>query len=82
VLLERLAAEHRPAEGELAAFGDGPVEIAEAKAVGGLAIGVASNERERRGVDEDKRAHLIEAGADVIVADFGHPAPLLAYFGL
>ena len=80
MLLGRIVAEHHLTDGELAVFGDGRVEIEDAKAVGGIAIGVASNEREWRGVDEDKRAQLIEAGADAIIPDFRSPAALLAYF--
>ena len=37
---------------------------------GGIAIGVASNEAERRGIDEWKRSRLIQAGAHLIVPDF------------
>jgi hypothetical protein len=47
--------------------------------VAGLAIGVASNEAERRGVDLQKRALLIAAGADAIIPDFSVPADVLAY---
>jgi len=56
--------------GELIGFGDGFVEIEELAKVGGLAIGVASNEDTRRGVNQWKRERLIKAGADVIVADY------------
>jgi hypothetical protein len=47
-----------------------------------LAIGVASTEDERAGVDARKRALLIAAGADVIVPDFSQPVELLAYLWL
>jgi len=33
-------------------------------------VGVASNERERRGIDAWKRPRLIRAGADVIIGDY------------
>lgn len=55
---------------EVVGFGDGPVEIEEVKRIGGLAVGIASNEETRRGVNEKKRRRLIAAGADLIVADF------------
>jgi len=66
---------------QLLAFGDGFVEIEETKRVGGIAVGVASDEarlgdaacRSRQAshaIDEWKRARLIQAGADVIVPDF------------
>ncbi len=54
----------------LLAFGDGFVEIETCKEVGGIAIGVASDEVARRGVDEWKRERLIRAGADVIISDY------------
>ncbi len=56
----------------LLAFGDGPAEIAETKAVGGMAIGVASDEIEHGSgrIDACKRESLLAAGADAVVADF------------
>ena len=56
--------------GQLLTFGDGFVEIEETRKVGGIAVGVASDELHRRGVDEWKRERLIRAGADVIIPDF------------
>ena len=64
---------------QLLAFGDGFVEIEEAKRVGGIAVGVASDESRRRGVDAWKRERLIRAGADVIVPDFREQDVLLDY---
>lgn len=54
----------------LLGFGDGYVEIENVKAAGGIAVGVASNERERRGIDAWKRPRLVRAGADVIIGDY------------
>ena len=56
----------------LLAFGDGPVEIMETKAVGGIAIAVASDETEIGSgrFDPWKREILLAAGADAVVADF------------
>ena len=78
-LIGRLVAEHGLASGELAAVGDGRAEMLCARAVGGLAIGVASDEAGWPGVDVHKRTLLIEAGADVIIPNFNEPAALLAY---
>lgn len=58
------------AGGQIVGFGDGFVEIEEIKRVGGLAIGVASDEEQRQGVDPWKRQRLIGAGADIIVGDY------------
>jgi len=57
---------------ELLSFGDGVMETVEVKRVGGVAIGVASSEHgSGQGVvNETKRTTLIQAGADVIVADY------------
>lgn len=70
MIIEKIFAEHGLAGPELIAFGDGYVEIENTKEVGGVAVGVASNEAERRGVDEWKRNRLIEAGADLIIPDY------------
>lgn len=51
-------------------FGDGFVEIEEIKKVGGLAVGIASNEEARQGINTWKRERLARAGADWIVPDF------------
>ena len=79
VLIDRLTAEHRLAAGELAAFGDGRMEMLVARAAGGLAVGVASNEFERQGINEQKRGVLIAAGADAIIPDFSPAIALLDY---
>ena len=54
----------------LLAFGDGPVEISETKAVGGLAVAVASDEERPGQLDGWKRETLLAAGADAVIADF------------
>lgn len=55
---------------ELVGFGDGFVEIEDVAHVGGIAVGVASDEVNRCGVNAWKRNRLIEAGADIIVPDY------------
>lgn len=62
----------------LLGLGDGFVEIEEVKRVGGFAIGVASDEETRTGVNGWKRERLIRAGADVIVGDYREIDWLLA----
>ena len=80
--VDRILVQHRLAGRELITFGDGYVEIENTAAVGGLAIGVASNEAERQGLDAWKRQRLIEAGADIIIPDFREYEALLQYLGL
>ena len=66
----------------LLAIGDGFVEIENCKQVGGLAIGVASDEAARQGIDNWKRERLIRAGADIIIPDFTNiPAITNLLFG-
>lgn len=55
---------------EIIGMGDGFVEIEEVKRVGGLAVGVASNEETRTGINDWKRNRLIRAGADLIIGDY------------
>jgi phosphoglycolate phosphatase-like HAD superfamily hydrolase len=70
--MHALIEDHHIAGEELVAIGDGPVEIAETKAVGGLAIAVASDENKpgSRQFDEFKRRQLLDCGADIVVPDF------------
>lgn len=79
ILIERIIAENHLSGPEFVAFGDGFVEIEDAKQVGGIAVGVASDEANRAGIDEWKRNRLIEAGADLIVPDFQEHEALMAY---
>ncbi len=66
---------------ELVGFGDGYVEIQNTKEVGGIAVGVATDEAKREGVDAWKRNRLIIGGADIIIPDFREHGQLLAYLG-
>jgi len=79
-VIARLMREENISGSRLLSFGDGPVEIRETKAVGGVAIGVASDEENNgSGVpDRWKARQLSEAGADALIADFRDPDHLLA----
>ena len=79
-IIEQIMGEEQIEGRHLLAFGDGPVEIGFTKAVGGLAIGVASDE-ELNGshrIDLAKRKQLLAAGADVIIPDYAEVDALLA----
>ena len=70
-VMRNLLAETGTSGDELIGFGDGFVETENAKEVGGIAIGCATDEDHRSGRIEDwKRTRLIRAGADVIIADY------------
>jgi phosphoglycolate phosphatase-like HAD superfamily hydrolase len=58
------------APGELAVIGDGKVEIKLAKEHGALALGIASDEDRREGINPVKERRLQDAGADWIAGDF------------
>jgi len=72
LLIDRILAENRIAGAGLLAFGDGYVEITNTKEVGGLAVGVASDEAHNGSgrMDEWKRQRLLGAGADVVIPDY------------
>ena len=77
--MENLVAKRRLQGDEWISIGDGIAEIKEAKRIGGVAVGVASNEAERSGLNEHKRNLLLKAGADIIVPDFKEYQELVTY---
>lgn len=79
LVIENILTTHHLQGPELLVFGDGYVEIENGKAVGGVAVGVASNEESRSGINAWKRNRLIQAGADLIIPDFREHQPLLHY---
>lgn len=78
MIIEQMIRDSGVAGSQIVGFGDGYVEIEEVKKVGGLAIGVASNEESREGINDWKRNRLIKAGADIIVGDYRQLSELLA----
>ncbi len=64
---------------ELLVMGDGYVEIENGKEVGGYAIGVATEEEKREGIDEWKRERLLRAGADLIIPDYTRMDELISF---
>jgi hypothetical protein len=63
----------------LLGFGDGFVEIEEIKRAGGVAVAVASDEVNRRGIHAWKRDRLVRAGADIVIPEYRRHERLLAY---
>lgn len=82
MIIERIIRECGVSGDQLLGLGDGFVEIEEVKKVGGLAIGVASNEETRQGVNRWKRDRLVQAGADLIVGDYRCLEELLQLIGV
>lgn len=79
IVIGKLVAQHALQPGELVTFGDGAPEIADTKAVGGIGVGLATDEEKRAGIHPQKRVVLVQAGADVIVPDFRDCAALIEY---
>jgi phosphoglycolate phosphatase-like HAD superfamily hydrolase len=79
MVIQKIIQDNKLVGPELVAFGDGYVEIEDTKNAGGIAVGVATNEAERQGIDEWKRSRLISSGADIIVPDFRQYQMLLGY---
>ena len=70
ILIQRILSSAEFSGEQILVFGDGYVEIEEVKNVGGVAVGVASEEPDCTRVDEWKRKRLIGVGADYIVPNF------------
>lgn len=70
ILIQRIISGTGVRGEEILGFGDGYVEIEEVKLVGGVTVGVATEEPACRQVDEWKRQRLIGVGADYIVPNF------------
>jgi phosphoglycolate phosphatase len=70
ILIQRILSTAEFEGHQFLGFGDGYVEIEEVKNVGGVAVGVASEEPACQRVDEWKRERLIGVGADYIVPNF------------
>lgn len=79
LVIERIIRENQLSGDELLGFGDGYVEIENVREAGGFAVGVASNEATRKGIDQWKRDRLIQAGANIIIADYRDLAGLESF---
>ncbi len=79
MIVNKIITTHNLQGGELLGFGDGYVEIENIREAGGFAVGVASDEVQKIGVDQWKRSRLIGAGADIIIGDYSSTKTLLDY---
>ena len=79
MVIQKIITDFELSGNELLIIGDGYVEIENAKAVGAIAVGVASVEANRYNMNADKRERLIRAGADIIIPDFREGTQLLDY---
>jgi bifunctional ADP-heptose synthase (sugar kinase/adenylyltransferase)/phosphoglycolate phosphatase-like HAD superfamily hydrolase len=81
IIAEIKAAGRTCDEGRVVVFGDGPVEMREAKKAGLFAIGLLSDEKQRYGRNSAKRERLILGGADLLIPDFSWGAELARFCG-
>lgn len=80
-VFERILAEEGITGANLLSFGDGPVELAETKALGGVAIAVCSDEDENGSgkMEPIKLKQLLDAGADAAIPDYRDALVLVDY---
>lgn len=76
-VIREIMAAHQLRGPQVLAVGDGPVELHNIKDAGGIALGVASDEKRGHGWDMYKRQRLIRAGADILVPDFREAEALI-----
>lgn len=79
MIIDRILQENHLHGPELLLVGDGYVEIENGKGVGGITLGVASDEANPGRIDEWKRKRLLGAGADLIVPDFIETSELVQW---
>jgi rfaE bifunctional protein kinase chain/domain len=70
IIIDRILGEINGSAEQIVTFGDGPVEMRESARRGAHAVGVASDELRRFGLNPEKRARLIRAGANTVIPDF------------
>lgn len=81
-VFEEILAKNGLAGENLVGFGDGHVETHDAHTLGGLAVGVAFNEKANGGLNSQRAKRLADAGADWIITDFTNlPAIEAGLFG-
>lgn len=78
-IIEKILDENNLRGNELLVAGDGPVEIRNAKSRDAIALGVATDEVRRNGLNPRKVKRLIDAGADLIVPDFTMCEEIMAF---
>ncbi|NLZ77505.1 MAG: carbohydrate kinase, partial [Spirochaetales bacterium] len=81
VVLSRMIASLAGQEDDIIVFGDGPVEMREARSRGVLAVGVLSDEVRRKGENLAKRQRLILGGASLLMPDFASSKELVTLLG-
>ncbi len=81
-VIRKIMADFRLGGPELLAVGDGYVEIENSRAVGAVAIGVHTPEKNRYDMNTDKRERLLKAGAHLLAPDLIEGTAILDYLGV
>ncbi len=68
-IMQEIQKEHY-SSAQCVVFGDGPVEMREARENNFMGIGLVSDEKQRFGINQEKRERLIRAGAHMLIPDF------------
>lgn len=79
MVIERLIKENNLSGAEFLGFGDGYVEIENVKSVGGIAVAVATDEKECQTCDPWKHERLSRAGADLMIPSYREQEALMGY---
>ena len=79
MVIEKIMTGNKLQGPELAVFGDGPVEIRECRKREGIAVGIATDEIRRHGLNPEKRTRLIKAGAHIVIPDFSQQGKLIKF---
>ena len=79
MVIEKIMTENNLQGPELAVFGDGPVEIRECRKRDGIAVGIATDEIRRHGLNPEKRTRLVKAGTHIIIPDFSQQGKLIEF---
>ena len=79
MVIRQIMDENKISGSDLISFGDGYVEVQLVKDIGGYAVAVATDEENKKGVNEWKRQRLLSAHADAVVPDFAEAAKLLSF---
>ncbi len=79
MIIQKIIQDNNLSGSQLLTFGDGYVEIEDTKSVGGIAVGVATDEVGKTDVDDWKRNRLIQAGANIIIPHFREWNTLVPY---
>lgn len=79
LVINRLLKENNIKPSELLSFGDGFVEIELVSKIGGYAVAVATDEKNKCGIDQKKRERLLSAGASAVIPDFENHGKLIEF---